>query len=94
MRVLSKESKRVFSGRKPAMFSILILFSFLLVGCGNSKLELNSNWRDREITIDGKNAEWLGTMLFFEEDNVSVGLLNDENFFYICMIVEDQFMRT
>ena len=76
------------------MSSILILFLFLLVGCGNSKLELNSNWRDREITVDGKNADWLGAMLFFEEDNVSVGLLNDENFFYICMIVEDQFMRT
>jgi hypothetical protein len=94
MRTLSKESKRVFSGRKPAMSSILIIFLFLLVGCGNSKLELNSNWRDREITVDGKNADWLGTMLFFEEDNVSVGLLNDDNFFYICMIAEDQFMRT
>jgi len=94
MKALSKESKRVFSGRKPAMSAILILFLFLLVGCGYSKLELNSNWRDREITVDGKNADWLGTMLFFEEDNVSVGLLNDENFFYICMIVEDQFMRT
>ena len=94
MRALSKGSKRIFSGRKPAMFSILILFSFLLVGCGNSKLELNSNWRDREITVDGKSADWRGAMLFFEDDNVSVGLLNDENFFYICMIVEDQFMRT
>ena len=94
MRALSKESKRVFSGRKPAMSSILILFLFLLVGCGNSKLELNSNWQDREITVDGKNADWLGAMLFFEEDNISVGLLNDENFFYICMIAEDQFIRT
>ncbi len=94
MKALSKESKGVFSGRKPVMFSILILFSFLLVGCGHSQLELNSNWRDREITVDGNNADWLGTMLFFEEDNVSVGLLNDENFLYICMIAEDQFMRT
>ena len=94
MRALSKESKRVFSDRLSALFSILLLLTFLLVGCGNSKLELNSNWRDREITVDGNNADWLGAMLFFEEDNVSVGLLNDENFFYICMIVEDQFMRT
>ncbi len=94
MRELSKESKRFFSGKKPAMSSILILFLFLLAGCGNSKLELNSNWRDREITVDGKNTEWRGAMLFFVEDNVSVGLLNDENFFYICMIAEDQFVRT
>ena len=94
MRALSKGSKRVFSGRLSASFSILLLLTFLLVGCGNSKLELNSNWRDREITVDGKNADWLGAMLYFEEDNISVGLLNDENFFYICMIAEDQFIRT
>ena len=94
MRALSKESKRIFPGRLSALFSILLLLTFLLVGCGNSQLELNSNWRDREITVDGKSADWRGAMLFFEDDNVSVGLLNDENFFYICMIVEDQFMRT
>ncbi len=94
MRALSKGTKRIFSGRFSALFSILLLLTFLLVGCGNSKLELNSNWRDREITVDGKNTEWRGAMLFFEEDNVSVGLFNDENFFYICMIVEDQFVRT
>ncbi len=94
MRALSKGTRRIFSGGKPALFSLLLLLTFLLVGCGNSKLELNSNWRDREITVDGKNADWSGAMLFFEEDNVSVGLLNDENFFYICLIVEDQFVRT
>jgi hypothetical protein len=93
MRARSKESKRFFSGRMVAMSSILLLFTFLLDGCSSGKLELNSNWRDREITVDGKNADWLGAMLFFEEDNVSVGLLNDENFFYICMIAEDQFIR-
>jgi len=93
MRALSKGSKRIFSGRLSVLSSILLLFTFLLGGCSNSKLELNSNWRDREITVDGKNADWLGAMLFFEEDNVSVGLLNDENFFYICMIAEDQLIR-
>ena len=93
MRALSKGSKRIFSNRLSALSSILIPFLFLLVGCGNSKLELKSDWRDREITVDGKNADWLGAMLFFEEDNVSVGLLNDENFFYICLIAEDQFIR-
>lgn len=94
MRALLKESKRTCSVRLSALFSILLLLTFLFVGCGNSKLELNSNWQDREITVDGKNADWLGAMLFFEEDNISVGLLNDENFFYICMIAEDQFIRT
>ena len=74
MRALSKGSKRIFPGRLSALFSILLFLTFLLVGCGSSQLELNSNWRDREITVDGKSADWRGAMLFFEEDNVSVGL--------------------
>jgi hypothetical protein len=93
MRAIAKGSKRIISGRMVAMSSILLLFTFLFVGCSNNRLELNSDWRDREITVDGKNTDWLGAMLFFEEDNVSVGLLNDENFFYICMIAEDEFIR-
>jgi len=93
MRALSKGFKRFFPGRLPALFSILFLLTFMLVGCSNSKLKLNSNWKDREITVDGKNTDWLGAMLYFEEDDISVGLLNDENFFYICMIAEDQFIR-
>jgi len=94
MRALSKESKIIFSGRIIAISSILLLLTFMYAGCGSGKLELNSDWRDREITVDGKNTDWLGAMLFFEEDNVSVGLLNDENFLYICMIAEDQFIRS
>jgi len=93
MRSLSRGSKRIFSGRLSALSSILLLLIFLLGRCGNYKLELNSDWRDREITVDGKNADWLGAMMYFEEDNISVGLLNDENFFYICLIAEDQFIR-
>ena len=93
MRVLAKESNRIFFGKMATISLILLFFAFLLNGCSSSKLELNSNWRDREITVDGKNADWLGAMLYFEEDNVSVGLLNDEDFFYICMIAEDQFIR-
>jgi hypothetical protein len=93
MRAIAKGSKIIISGRMVAMSSILLLFTFLFVGCSNNRLELNSDWRDREITVDGKNTDWLGAMLFFEEDNVSVGLLNDENFFYICLIAEDQFIR-
>ncbi|NIM59605.1 MAG: hypothetical protein GTO16_11790 [Candidatus Aminicenantes bacterium] len=94
MRAQSKDSKIFFSGRIVVISSILLLFTFFLAECGNGIFELNSGWRDREITVDGKNTDWLGAMMFFEEDNVSVGLLNDKNFFYICMIAEDEFIRT
>lgn len=89
---LSKGFKRVFACRLSALSSVLLLLTFLFVACGS--IELNSNFRDREITIDGKNNDWLGTMLYFEKERISLGLLNDEDFMYICLIAEDQFIRS
>ena len=91
MRTLSKGFKRIFTGRLHAMSFILFLLTFFLVGC--SKLELDSGWRERQITVDGRNDDWLGTMMYFEKEKVSLGLLNDENFMYICLIAEDQLIR-
>jgi len=33
-------------------------------------------------------------MWYFEDENISVGLRNDESFFYMCMIAEDPIIRT
>ena len=83
--------KSIFGHRFPVLLFVLFLSAILQVGCGT--LELNSNWRDREITVDGKNDDWLGVMYYFEDSNISVGLLNDEKFIYICMIVENPLIR-
>jgi len=91
MRTLSKGDKRINTSRLPALSFILFLLTFLLVGC--ETLELNSNWLDREITVDGKEDDWLGTMIYLEKDNISLGLLNDENFMYICLIAENEYIR-
>lgn len=90
MKVQSKVFKSIFNRRSLVLFSI---FSSAILQVGCSTIELNSNWRDREIIVDGNNTEWLGTMYYFEEENISVGLLNDENFMYICMIAEEPLMR-
>lgn len=74
------------------IFSIVLLgHIFLLVGC--SSLEIKSSWREREIVVDGKSEDWLGALYYLEEENISFGLLNDEDYFYICMIAEDRFVR-
>ncbi|MDH5468417.1 MAG: hypothetical protein OEY25_13450 [Candidatus Aminicenantes bacterium] len=91
MRTLSKGFKKVFASRLPALSFILFLSIFFLVGCG--LFEVDSKWRDRDIAIDGKSGDWLNAMLYFEEERISLGLLNDENFMYICMIVDDPFIR-
>ena len=91
IRILSKGFKKIFVSRLPALSFILFLFTFFLVGCG--LFEMDSKWRDRDIVIDGKSGDWLNTMLYFEEKRISLGLLNDENSLYVCMIVDDPFIR-
>ncbi len=83
----AKTHKRIYSFRLPIWSSILIMLVFLMVGC--TTLKLDSHWKDREITIDGENKDWLGAMYYFEDDNISAGVLNDESFLYICMIAEE-----
>ncbi len=54
--------------------------------------ELNSHWRDHEVTIDGidDGPEWEGTRYFFGEEKVTVGLFNDDKNLYIRLSSRDK----
>ena len=62
---------------------IIIISATSLVGCGGQ--ELASTWRDREVTIDGVDAEWENAVTWVEDKNVAIGLLNDGEYLYICL---------
>ncbi|UCC38965.1 MAG: hypothetical protein JSV96_14310 [Candidatus Aminicenantes bacterium] len=81
--------------RRIKIFScIMFLSAFFMVSCTTiSTFELDSNWRSREVVVDGNNNEWLGAMLYFEGEYISVGIRNDESFFYMCMIAEEPIIR-
>jgi hypothetical protein len=66
---------------------ILLVFMIFQVGCGS--YQLNSQWLDREITIDGNADEWLGAKYYFEEDQVAVGFFNDETYLYMGLMAEN-----
>jgi hypothetical protein len=74
-----------------AFLSILILFIFMHIGC--STLQLESTWKDRDITLDGKGGDWLGAKYYFEDSAVSVGLINDEQHLYVSMMTENPMIR-
>jgi hypothetical protein len=59
--------------------------AFLLCGCVD--LTLKSSWKDREILIDGKDAEWGRLTL---EKNVSFGARNDDEYLYLCLSATDK----
>lgn len=62
--------------------------AFSAVGC--AKLEMDSNWRTREITVDGRDAEWQGALTYVATGNTVVSLLNDEQFLYLRLASADR----
>jgi hypothetical protein len=88
-RVLSREDGLI---SKFLLFGVLgLIMSFVFVSC--EKYEIKSRWRDRDIDVDGRSMDWLDTLTYVEEFNVSVGIANDTDYLYICAVVENPFVR-
>jgi hypothetical protein len=63
----------------------------LVAGCGG--LQLKSHWLDREVTVDGMDhpeSEWQGARTYLEDEDVAVGLLNDDEYLYISLVTSDR----
>ncbi len=70
-------------------FLLLLLPSVAIqLGC-SSVVKLESTWRNRDISIDGKSGDWLGVKYYFEDISVSVGLINDDRYLYVSMMSEN-----
>ena len=72
---------------------LLILIHSFLMNSGCSMLRLESTWKDRDITLDGKGGDWQGAKYYFEEFAVSVGLINDTRHLYVSMMTENPLIR-
>jgi hypothetical protein len=77
------------------LMCVALISAPLGAGCG--KPELQSHWRDRDVTIDGvvgvegePDREWTGSRYALEDQNVAVGLLNDEEYLYISLETRDR----
>ncbi len=91
MNTISKAGKKIFIRRSFFSQFILFLFVIFLVGCGT--VELDSRWKEQEIAIDGDSSDWLGSLYFFEGEDISIGFLNDESDLYVCLIAEEPTLR-
>ncbi len=88
-RVLFREDGLI---SKFLLFGVLgLIMSFVFVSC--EKYEIKSRWRDRDIDVDGRSMDWLDTLTYVEEFNVSVGIAKDTDYLYICAVVENPFVR-
>ena len=88
-RVLSREDGHI---SKFLLFGVLgLIMSVVFVSC--EKYEFNSQWKDRDIDVDGRSMDWLDTLTYVEEFNISVGIANDTDYLYICAVVENPLVR-
>ncbi len=62
-------------------------------GCGSST-EIPSFWNNNEVVVDGNGAEWKSNTFYLNDQHVTIGARNDQNFLYICLMSsESQFRR-
>jgi len=72
---------------------IFVLFGccWLLSGCGT--ITANSLWKDRNISIDGKNDEWQDIKTYVMDKKVAVSVVNDNDYLYFHLVSWDREMR-
>ncbi len=77
--------------RYSAFLLIAFLSLFMQITC--STLRLESTWKDRDIALDGKGGDWLGTKYYFEDLAISVGLINDTQYLYVSVMTENPMVQ-
>jgi hypothetical protein len=70
-----------------------LLGAALLGGCG-AGAQVASVWNDAPVVIDGSASEWNGRLTPIKDAGVSLGIRNDADNLYLCMLMpEEQFRR-
>jgi hypothetical protein len=67
---------------------IAAIAAVAITGCGGEKFW--SRWSGGPVTIDAQNTEWDGAITYFEDQQISVGLQNDDTYLYIALFTEDR----
>lgn len=71
-------------------YSLVLALVAMLFFHSCETIQFQSGWRTEEIAIDGKSDDWREHLKYFEEENIFLGLLNDEKDLYICMTSADR----
>ncbi|MBK8945109.1 MAG: hypothetical protein IPM32_07510 [Ignavibacteriae bacterium] len=67
---------------------ILGIILFSVFSCAD--FEIISKWNEKEISIDGSKQDWKGKINYFEDEKVAIGVLNDDDNIYLCLITSDR----
>lgn len=67
-----------------ALLSLLML-AVLSSGCA-STIQLPSRWSDQPLRVGVDLAKWSDSAMFVEKDGIQVGVMNDNEFLYVCVM--------
>ncbi len=73
---------------KISLLIVIFISALLFMDCGELKFE--SAWLDRDIIIDGSYDEWENLLKFSEDKRITVGMANDNNHLYVCLLSADE----
>jgi hypothetical protein len=76
--------------RNGEMYLLILTLSLILLMIGCKDIDLQSTWRDREIKIDGSDAEWKNLLMYHEKSKIAFASCNDEHYLYLVMVVADR----
>lgn len=78
------------AGTRNRAVLFLAAAAIFVTGCGTP--EIDSVWKNREITIDGSDpgTEWEGARHYFEDQKVTLGVMNDADFLYLRLSSRDR----
>ena len=88
MKKKCKEYASILNSRSFYRICVLGLLAFWLSSCAN--LQFKSGWKDKNIKIDGRSDDWVGSLTYVDKQNISLGVVNDTDYLYICLAAEDQ----
>jgi len=70
------------------------VFGLLFVGGCNRTVAVDSRWAGDQIVVDGQDSEWRdGGMYYDEKTNTKIGIRNDAQYLYLCLIVKDEVIQ-
>ena len=68
-----------------------MVFGLLFVGGCNRTVAVSSRWANEEIVVDGRDSEWGNGGLYYDEKtNMKIGIRNDAQSLYLCLICKDE----
>jgi len=78
---------RIF--RRATGIALALIFALTVPGAlsasGGRDVVFKTQWKDRDLVIDGRNGDWQGALGYLNEPPVMLGFLNDDNAIYVCL---------